>query len=571
MAKRIEPVAYDNESTYRSDMTTADGFTATTPFLVLCNIPIPSDSRFYFETTITEDERNPIYRYMPLYFGVHKEPSFGVFNSDFCLGSVYYTRRQQVETFERYNAEGYARHYIVDETFARTPIVGTVIGVAVDMPLNTISIYSDGELYYSFSPRTFIMAEEGEFYFAVASRVFDNISGLINYGKYPMKYKPEGYWTLNEFYQDKYSYTQDIYGYIQYSSGDSNKDDYYENRVGIGFDFDATHVIENPYAPMDDPHYRATYLLPNREGMYIEGYEEKPEMVRIDSSYTSPKDIASLIWPCPWEVPIYFELNVQECHMREDALGIPISVGVCRPINDSQAISFRIHLWHERYKRFKTTITLNGKENNWEDLMPTSPTEPNQPDTIGVLMDLPNQRIAIYTDNQLFMEAKLDDYIVIGRDDSENQLTPFTDEEKEQIHFNDRFGLNWIFIQAEPDAFDSDGRVTVNTGDTTKNNPLEFDVPEGAMSYWYYYNSSIRYLAKGDLDCTITVLPYYISVSRSFICTLYVQNKYLNMVGFTPGLNMMYGTYNTISDEDAEVNPPDISVYELKKLMRENK
>ena len=91
------------------------------------------------------------------------------------------------------------------------------------------------------------------------------------------------------------------------------------------------------------------------------------------------------------------------------------------------------------------------------------------------------------------------------------------------------------------------------------------------MSYWYYYNSSIRYLAKGDLDCTITVLPYYISVSRSFICTLYVQNKYLNMVGFTPGLNMMYGTYNTISDEDAEVNPPDISVYELKKLMRENK
>ena len=85
---KITPVAYDNESTYREDMISDTVFTASTPFLIISSQPIPKDTNMYFEFEITDYKENPLFRHLPLYVGIHKEPSSGIFATDFSLGSI---------------------------------------------------------------------------------------------------------------------------------------------------------------------------------------------------------------------------------------------------------------------------------------------------------------------------------------------------------------------------------------------------------------------------------------------------------------------------------------------------
>ena len=58
--------------------------------LLICNKAVPRDGRIYFEFTVTSYNAIQVIRNIPLYVGVHKEPSFGVLNADCCIGSIYY-------------------------------------------------------------------------------------------------------------------------------------------------------------------------------------------------------------------------------------------------------------------------------------------------------------------------------------------------------------------------------------------------------------------------------------------------------------------------------------------------
>mgnify|MGYP000844447732 CR=1 FL=1 len=568
---KITPVAYDNESTYREDMISDTVFTASTPFLIISSQPIPKDTNMYFEFEITDYKENPLFRHLPLYVGIHKEPSSGIFATDFSLGSIYYTRRQDFETYEQYNKSAYSAHYKVPTTKSRIPIKGTIIGVGVNASRNQITIYSDGKPFYSFRPREFNLNEDGEFYFAVASKVYADITGNINFGTYPMKYRPEGYWDMNQYYVDRYIMMKDLVGSINYSTGNDEVDSYYTNRRPIGYDFNAKIDINNIYAPLTNPHLRDTYIQPNLGPTQLYDPNNNDAFV-IDSEHQNPVDHAFLPYPIPIDQKIYFELQCKEAPLDPGYIGVPLTVGITKVKDTTDYMgkkeignkSFSIDLWHKRYQYHYANVQLGDKEIHYPIRTVYNPIPPMQPDIIGIMLDLKEQTISVYTNHKLFMKADLNEYLGYPDD-----TRTFISTEKDQIFFNSKDEVYHLFIKAVPDAFTGNGYVIGNFGEPDNPNLRYAGLYDNidVMTYWYYYNYGIKYLASGDMNCIITTLPYNISVAKTFSGMVYVKSKYDgNDLDFGPGLNMMYDTYNIISDNEEKANVPDLTAFEFYEL-----
>lgn len=569
---KITPVAYDNESTYREDMISDTVFTASTPFLIISSQPIPKDTNMYFEFEITDYKENPLFRHLPLYVGIHKEPSSGIFATDFSLGSIYYTRRQDFETYEQYNKSAYSAHYKVPTTKSRIPIKGTIIGVGVNASRNQITIYSDGKPFYSFRPREFNLNEDGEFYFAVASKVYADITGNINFGTYPMKYRPEGYWDMNQYYVDRYIMMKDLVGSINYSTGNDEVDAYYANRRPIGYDFNAKIDINNIYAPLTNPHLRDTYIEPNLGPSQLYDPSNNDAFV-IDSEHQNPVDHAFLPYPIPTDQKIYFELQCKEAPLDPGYIGVPLTVGITNVKDTTDYMgkkeignkSFSIDLWHKRYQYHYTNVQLGDKEIHYPIRTVYNPIPPMQPDIIGIMLDLKEQTISVYTNHKLFMKADLNEYLGYPDD-----TKTFISTEKDQIFFNSKDEVYHLFIKAVPDVFTGNGYVIGNFGEPDNPNLRYAGLYDNVdvMTYWYYYNYGIRYLASGDMNCIITTLPYNISVAKTFSGMVYVKSKYDgNDLDFSPGLNMMYGTYNIVTDSEEKANVPDLNPFEFHELI----
>ena len=569
---KITPVAYDNESTYREDMISDTVFTASTPFLIISSQPIPKDTNMYFEFEITDYKENPLFRHLPLYVGIHKEPSSGIFATDFSLGSIYYTRRQDFETYEQYNKSAYSAHYKVPTTKSRIPIKGTIIGVGVNASRNQITIYSDGKPFYSFRPREFNLNEDGEFYFAVASKVYADITGNINFGTYPMKYRPEGYWDMNQYYVDRYIMMKDLVGSINYSTGNDEVDSYYANRRPIGYDFNSKVDINNIYAPLTNPHLRDTYIQPNLGPSQLYDPNNNDAFV-IDSEHQNPVDHAFLPYPIPTDQKIYFELQCKEAPLDPGYIGVPLTVGITKVKDTTDYMgkkeignkSFSIDLWHKRYQYHYANVQLGDKEIHYPIRTVYNPIPPMQPDIIGIMLDLKEQTISVYTNHKLFMKADLNEYLGYPDD-----TRTFISAEKDQIFFNSKDEVYHLFIKAVPDAFTGNGYVIGNFGEPDNPNLRYAGLYDNidVMTYWYYYNYGIRYLASGDMNCIITTLPYNISVAKTFSGMVYVKSKYDgNDLDFSPGLNMMYGTYNIVTDSEEKANVPDLNPFEFHELI----
>ena len=569
---KITPVAYDNESTYREDMISDTVFTASTPFLIISSQPIPKDTNMYFEFEITDYKENPLFRHLPLYVGIHKEPSSGIFATDFSLGSIYYTRRQDFETYEQYNKSAYSAHYKVPTTKSRIPIKGTIIGVGVNASRNQITIYSDGKPFYSFRPREFNLNEDGEFYFAVASKVYADITGNINFGTYPMKYRPEGYWDMNQYYVDRYIMMKDLVGSINYSTDNDEVDAYYANRRPIGYDFNAKIDINNIYAPLTNPHLRDTYIQPNLGSSQLYDPNNNDAFV-IDSEHQNPVDHAFLPYPIPTDQKIYFELQCKEAPLDQGYIGVPLTVGITKVKDTTDYMgkkeignkSFSIDLWHKRYQYHYANVQLGDKEIHYPIRTVYNPIPPMQPDIIGIMLDLKEQTISVYTNHKLFMKADLNEYLGYPDD-----TRTFISTEKDQIFFNSKDEVYHLFIKSVPDAFTGNGYVIGNFGEPDNPNLRYAGLYDNVdvMTYWYYYNYGIRYLVSGDMNCIITTLPYKISVAKTFSCMVYVKSKYDgNDLDFSPGLNMMYGSYNIVTDSEEKANVPDLNPFEFHELI----
>ena len=569
---KITPIAYDNESTYREDMISDTVFTANTPFLILSSQPIPKNVNIYFEFEITEYKENPLFRHLPLYVGIHKEPSSGIFATDFSLGSIYYTRRQDFETYEQYNKTAYSEHYKVPTTKSRLPIKGTIIGVGVNSTRNQITIYSDGKPFYSFRPREFNLNEDGDFYFAIASKVYANIAGNINFGTYPLKYRPEGYWDMNQYYVDRYIMKKDLVGTLQFTTGNDEVDYYYANRRSIGTDFLANIKTENKYAPLTNPHLRDTYIQPNLGPSQLYDPDNNDAFV-IDSEHQDSVDHAFLPYPIPVDQKIYFEIQCKEAPMDNGYTGIPLTVGITKVKDTNDYMgkkeignkSFSVDLWHKIYQYHYANVQLGDKEIHYPIRTVYNPIPPMQPDIIGLMIDLKEQEISVYTNHKLFMKADLKEFLGYPDD-----TRTFVSSEKQQLFFNSKDEVYHLFIKAVPEAFTGNGYVIGNFGEPD-NQALRYPTlydNNDIMTYWYYYNYGIRYLAGGEISCVITTLPYHINVAKTFTGMVYVKSKYDgNDLDFSPGLNMMYNSYNIVTDTEQRVNVPDLNPFEFNELI----
>ena len=573
MAKiKIIPIGYDNKSVYREDMALSDGkFSASTPFIILSNKPIPKHVKSYFEFKVTDFKRNELYRHLPLYVGIHKEPSSGILSTDFSLGSIYYTRRQDFETYEQYNKSAYCEHYKVTGKKERIPSKNDIIGVGVDPDYNQINIFVNGHPFYSFAPREFEINDEDDFYFTICSRVFENISGYINYGSAPFEYKPDGYISLNQYYFERYPFSSEIIGNVSFLSNDDSTNNYYSNRIKYGVEFGMTVHVENDLAPLgSNLNERKTYIEPNLGDVQLYDPNNKNSFI-IYSENQNPADYAYFPYPIPSDQKIYFEFNCKEAPMDNGYVGLPIQIGIAdhkeieKSVTDSSYKSFSIDLFRKDYNYYYANVTLNDKTIHYPIRTVYGPVYPMEGDTIGVLLDLKDQTIKIYNNNTLYMTADLNEYLWYADD-----TRTFVSSEKSKIYFNDIHENYYFFIKAYTDSFTGNGHMLFNLGEPENKDPLKYHAlydNKDIMTYWYYYNYNIRKLYYKDLEFVLTTLPYHINVSKNITCSIYVKSKYDgNDLDFGPGLNMMYDTYNIISDSEEKANVPDLTAFEFYEL-----
>ena len=573
MAKiKIIPIGYDNKSVYREDMALSDGkFSASTPFIILSNKPIPKHVKSYFEFKVTDFKRNELYRHLPLYVGIHKEPSSGILSTDFSLASIYYTRRQDFETYEQYNKSAYCEHYKVTGKKERIPSKNDIIGVGVDPDYNQINIFVNGHPFYSFAPREFEINEEDDFYFTICSRVFENIGGYINYGSAPFEYKPDGYISLNQYYFERYPFNLEILGNVSFLSNDNDTNNYYSNRIKYGVEFGMTVHVENDLAPLgSNLNERKTYIEPNLGDVQLYDPNNKNSFI-IYSENQNPADHAYFPYPIPSDQKIYFEFNCKEAPMDNGYVGLPIQIGIAdhkeieKSITDPSYKSFSIDLFRKDYNYYYANVTLNDKTIHYPIRTVYGPIYPMEGDTIGVLLDLKDQTIKIYNNNTLYMTADLNEYLGYADD-----TRTFVSSEKSRIYFNDIHENYYFFVKAYTDSFTGNGHMLFNLGEPENKDPLKYHAlydNKDIMTYWYYYNYNIRKLYYKDLEFVLTTLPYHINVSKNITCSIYVKSKYDgNDLDFGPGLNMMYDTYNIISDNEEKANVPDLTAFEFYEL-----
>lgn len=554
---RILPVAYDGNGFVDSNIVGAnsEAFSSKKRFILLSGKPIPKHSKSYMEFTITYHPTNKNVRHIPFYVGIHKEPSLGILVSDFSLGCIYYCNKYKYKSatdyihplnfqaIERYNFN--ASLTITPNTQklkAKVPLLNTVVGIGVDTSDNRIDIYSDGKLFYSFKPQAYtIDSNPGDFFFCIAN-LLDNepVKGRVNYGRGKMKYKPMNYWSLYDYYYDKLTASDEIKGKCHYGTIYTNPP--------IEYNFDSKIDAKNSIAPVDPvTRKRDPYLIYSDPALQ---YTTTKSMVLRNN----PNDIATLCWPIPTDQKIYMELSTQGCVFKKNAitglpdyLGVPVIFGITEKVNNTTKNSYSIELDHKIHVDYYTHSTVAGVTTDYKIKNLLTPVIPIQPQAIGLMIDLEHNKIEIYTNGDLFCTIT-----ITGTD------------------FSNPSGLFYFFIKphdtsfiVDPMAADKEHTI-LNTGDT----PFAYKElvdNRNVMSYYYYYNYTIKEWISAFFDCTITTKPYKLPFGRNIPAVVYVPPDEND--DWSPGLNMLWDTYNIVSDEEPHNNDRDISSFDMAKLL----
>ena len=562
---KIIPVTYNGNSDQDNTIVSGEKFNCKKKFMIISSKPIPKYSKSYMEFTVTSITSDTSIRHLPFYVGIHKEPSSGFMVSDLCLGSIYYcnpyiylnekdyTHPLDFQYIERYNRNA-------DTTITRydgklkgsVPELKTVVGVGVDMNSNTITIYSNGSELYSFQPKEFKLIEQEEnIFFCIVNLLDIEVSGSINYGRIQMKYKPKEYWSLYQYYYDKIPDNNDISCKVFFGTRYSNP--------AIMTEMNTKIKLLNNLAPidMDKTHERDPYLIYTRDDLQ---FSTNKSFV-MNSPWIDPNknEMATICYPIPIDQKIYLEVKTKNCELVTDPnngyfnkVGIPLIIGISDRINDISRKSFYVELDHTKRDKYKTHSISNGVEKTYDIESVLTPTVPVQPDNVGVILDLAHNIIQLITNGDLFCTINI-----------------------RGVDFSKEWNLGYFFIMANTSSFVSNSfleekeHAIVNCG----SQDTAFDFPEQAdnkdvMSLWYYYNYTIRVNLSTTFDCTIETLPDQLEFNRYLSCNLFVPDTVdPESLKWSPGLNKLWKTYNTISDTEKRSNVPDISSFEMYSLI----
>ena len=554
-ANRVLPIAYDEDSVQSNSIVSGERFSCKKKFTIFSSKPIPKHMKSYMEFTITYHPSNAKIRHLPLYVGIHKEPSVGVIASDMCLGSIYYcnpyyyddpkdwfhpTSFQSVERYN-YNAEVTITKNTA-KLGSRVPYVGHTIGIGVDMVANTISIFVEGAKMYSFSPTTFNMNNDPEdFYFCITSQL-DNetINGNINFGRYKCHYTPEGYWSLYQYYYYKSASMWDINTTIQAGTVYTNPP--------IAREFNVVDLkVQNDLAPINFPTelHRYSKLIYSDPVLKYANNDLAMVLRSPDSN-----DIATLCYPIPVDQKIYLEFVAKNAFMKLDSdghmlyNGIPVKIGLTSAINEiaNQKV-FWIDMAHKKHVAYKKHSNMYNVHLEYDAGTIMNPSIPIQPNEFGLIIDLAHNKLSVYTNGDLFMEVDM-----VNND------------------FSLEKGLYWLFIQPLTDAFQidplatDDPHIIVNDG---QNGVIYDNLVDNndVMTYWYYYNYLLRFKIFYDIDVFIETLPYKTNYSKYIRMEVIVPDKEEDK--WSPGMNKLWKTYNVVTDQKPHNNDSTITAFDM--------
>lgn len=533
---KIKPVAYDYNSEPDSGIVSGESFNCTKPFMIFSSMPIPKSSKVYMEVTVTYHPDNNTIRHIPLYLGIHKEPSYGILVNDCVLASIYYSTTQDFIIKEKTLGSTVFTESSVPKLYAKIPIVKTVIGLGVDTFTNTISIYSDGKLFYSFSPKLFnIIDSTKSWYFILYNELSESINGKLNFGRYKTEYLPDGYCTLYQHYWNHENLSLDIDSTLTVPG-----DAYTGFRL---YNFPCKCIIENPIAPLDSDNHRHPYLINVRSSMT---YSTDNTFQMTPRTSDTDYDISTVNYPCPIDQKIYIEINVKEASMLSGMYGVPLRFGVSSKINDISEKSFRVNLFHRKGDTFDTYSVVNGTQLMHKIPEIDNPSIPVQPETIGLIFDLANNHLQIITNNSVFADIPI-----------------------EGVDFSTPQGIAYIFFQSADEAYSGIGYNVVNFGTDV----IDFTLASDVISFYDYWNEYIRFYLESypEFPCRMKVRPYYTKYSWYMYCKLTVpRSDNANSLDFTPGLNMLYDTYNIITDTETHNNDPALNPYNYKALVEKD-
>ena len=284
----------------------------------------------------------------------------------------------------------------------------------------------------------------------------------------------------------------------------------------------------------------------------------------VNDSKMDDPDMAYINFPLDHTKRLYFEFHCSNCSLKDEQMGVPLTIGLTQDPNDLTKKSFQVDLFHLRTDGYHLVTMKDGYEFLAGNYTILSPSAPIQPDDLGILIDLAQNTIEIYTDGILFTVVKPIESIAT---------------------FNDTTELTYFFFKSRPDKSFGEGYVICNFGtqdsitagigspvmDETPyiDDNFEFDIcdNQSVLSLWYYYNYTIKDLLTHDIDCMVKVISDRIPFSKFIYCSITVPDNYTE---WGPGLNTLYATYNKASDEEEKQNLPDKTAFEIRKMIEED-
>ena len=495
------------------DSFTSDGlnFSANEPFLLICNKPIPKNKKVYFEFSISSYTPNKNRRNLPIYAGIHKEPSFGVLNSDFCIGSLFYNAGDNYKVMEKHVGDSNISD--VSTVYTRLPGSTDIIGVAVDSYNNIITLYVNGKAFYSFSPTLFNMNNdnEGNFYVCLWSNISCDLIGTVNFGKTYTNYLPTGFMNIYSYYYKQIDYISDIEGSVVVAS----KGTKYNNFI-TG---DLT-VINSIAAD------RQFNLISKASNVNISSSTMASMNAKTTNNYLYNGANIFLNMPLPTNAKVYFEVLIKNASNLSNIIGIPISVGIANITSSILSMSTRIPLYHTQWHHYTFTEVKNLIPTDYtiEDVETSLPNEEGK--IIGIAIDLANNSMTIFVNRIEFYTLKT-----------------------VNNNFNSLKFLSYFFIHDEG-AFTGTASITFNYGATS----FIGTIPDGYISLYNYYNASYIESIYSDIVCDLyhpdrltKEMFIYGDVTVDYPTTD-ASNSFTNL-----GINKLMNTYNTISDKEQPV------------------
>lgn len=507
-------VSYNNNST-PDDSLCVDGinFNINEPFLLIANKPIPKHGKVYFEFRIKSYTQKIGYRNIPIYAGLHKEPAFGVLNSDFCIGSLFYIEGKDFDIIEKHNKTADYTHSIPPHIYTKIPGATDVIGVAVDYDNNFVSFYNNGKLFYSFYPTLFNIKDESNFYFCIWGNIACDLKGAVNFGKNGLQYLPSGYSSLYGEYYRKQSTSVDIDGDIQVVDGYTythDKEDL-DGLIWITNDIkgDGSISLLSKVANINDKQYTI------------------PITTTTDYLKDGGTIFASL--PIPVEQKIYFEFFVKEGICADNIIGIPISIGISNSKTSIQSKSIRMPLFHYLWHNYTYAEVLSNSETVYQIEDVDTSVYPEQGSVIGVSINLKDNEITV-----LVNKIPLYTFKAVNLDFS-NQSTP-----------------SYFFIHDEG-VYKNYITGSFNFGESI----FKDDIPKDHISLYKYYNEFyLNYNNAeiiGDVNVISPIVEKNIYLHGSVSISEPITSEQLKFDYL--GLNKLMKTYNTISDIENHQTP----------------